>query len=470
MNLILSRKFLSHLVLLIAITILLSSCVKVNKRVGIDNTPSDYELKLGKARIALPIQTKLLDSVQTLSTSQGYIGAFRTESCGLATFSFATNFCPTRTDWNLGKDAVVKNIYIKLIKSSTSYLDRSQSLIPQTFHLYRMTRIIDTTNKYHNGFDPSKDYIPTPIDSGGTIYTGKDTLTIFLKKSFGREILNASREELDSTYKFIDSYKALLFTCDPPHQGTIGGRLNCFNLRSESMSNFMYLTINFQPTWQSGLPRKDTTLLLMFGIDYAQNFSTYSSKANESEDFKKYIDIEGSAGIKPYLNPILLKESIDKWAANNNYDPAKIIIGKATYYLPFEANNISEINLSYPQYLYPTYRDNSTIPNYPYFTILKDVYSDNNNAGMINKSLKCYYGDFSTTLQKFFKKDKESVARDPELKMWFTPVQVTQSQQSYYSSSTIDYSSDLYSYSIGKINGPEHADYPYVEFIYTVLP
>ncbi len=452
----------------ISISFFATSCIDVDKTLGIDNIPDDQALHLQTAVFHLPVQTKMMDSLQALSTTNALLGAIRTPEMGLITCGFATNYAPYSTsEMNWGTSRKIKNIYLTMLKSSVTTMDDNQTGLPQNIHVYRMNRCIDTTSRY--GFLKSSDYNHTPVDTGSVIYTGSDTLRVWLKNSFGQDILSVTQLELDSTTKFMDHFKGLLFTCDSPEDGTDGGRVNVISC-SEA---YLYVTFSFQPTWASGLEPKDTIVMIPLASDsYTENFITYESKPMESSAPAEYIYTEGLGGLKPYVDPLILKDTLDNWVAKKGYDPKKILIGKATYKLPFVTDNstVSFINKCYPASLYPMHKEWDTTSKFYYFTPLEDIYTISNKTGDVNRSLSCYMGDVSSTVQKLINKDKSEIMSSwKSYAMWFSAVTKNTSSSYYTSTTTTSYTTDNYTYYVGKLNGPLHSDYPTLEIIYAIL-
>ncbi len=448
-------------------TFFFTSCIEIDKTLGVDNIPDEYALKLSTVELPLPLQTRMMDSVQALSTETALLGAIRTPEFGLTTSSFATNYAYfSLQKANLGRDRKIKNIYLTIRKSGSNVMDESQQGLPQTIHVYRTTKVIDSTFRYNVELKDT-DYIHTPIDSGGVIYTGGDTLRIWLKKSFGQLLLSATDLELDSASHFMNRFKGLLFTCEPPAEGTYGGRLNAFS----NAESFIYLNFSFQPTWQAGLARKDTTILIPFASNTSiLNISTYESKSHESSADKEYINVEGLGGLKAYTDPIKLKNIINNWLASEGLDPKKVLICKATYTLPFVTDNstVDFINKYFPASLYPHSRNKDAV-GFSY-NPLNDIYSDNNYAGNINRSLSCFTGDISSTIQSLVNNSTEDIqANWKKYAMWFSAVS-SQTNNSYYSSNTFTtFSLQRDSYSIAKLNGPLHSNYPKLSIVYTVM-
>jgi len=452
----------------ISFTFLATSCIDVDKTLGADNIPDEQALHMQTATFRLPLQTKMMDSLQALSTSTALLGALRSEDMGLATFSFATNFAPYSTKTiNWGNSRKIKSVYITMQKSSVTTLSDDQTALPQNIHVYRMNRVVDTTSRY--GTIKPSEYNHTPVDTGSVLYTGGDTLRIWLKNSFGQELLSATQLELDSNSYFIDRFKALYFTCDSPEDGINGGRLNVLS----TSDAYVYITFSFQPTWASGLAVKDTSVMLPLGSDsYTQNFSTYETKVLENDEPQEYVYTEGVGGLKPYIDPIALKDTLDNWIAKNGYDRTKLLIGKATYKLPFVTDNstISFINRCFPQSLYPMNKIWDTDRSFYYFAPLEDIYSTSNSHGSVNRSLSYYSGDISSTIQRMVNKSKADIQGSwKEYAMWFSSVTETTSTSYYTTTSTTTYSTDMASYYIGKLNGPLHTNYPYLEVVFAIM-
>ncbi len=453
---------------MISLAFAASSCIDVDNTLGVNNIPDEYALKLQTVTLGLPLQTKMLDSMQSLNTSNAVLGAFRTEEFGLTTHSFATNYYFYSTKKvDLGSDRRIKHAYLTFTRSSNLILDPSQQGLPQNIHVYQMNKVVDTTYKYNCDLKDS-DYNHIPIDTNGVVYTGGDTLRLYLKNSYAKKILTATQRELDSSAAFMDRFKAILFTCDAPEEGTIGGRLNVFR----TSDAYIYLTFNFQPTWKSGLPRKDTTIVLPLGSNtYTQNFSTYSSKPLEKVEPQEYLTVEGLGGLKAYTDPLALKDMLDHWMSSNGYDPKKILICKALYKLPFVTDNstVNNINRCFPASLYPNNKEKDT-SNHFYYAPLEDVYASGNAVGAANRSLSYYSGDISSQIQQMCNKDRSEIAANwKRYAMWFSTVASSTTSNYYTSASTTNYTLDRTAYSVARINGPLHANHPTLEIVFALM-
>ena len=136
----------------------------------------------------------------------------------------------------------------------------------------------------------------------------------------------------------------------------------------------LYMTVNFQPTWEEGLSRKDTILTLNWGRDYCLNLSSYESNSMQTEEPQEELLFEGAAGLKPYIDKDELKKAIDSWKAKEGLQGKELIIAKGALVFPFEIPDNLDMS-TYPNTLYPCTRDYDTTykANLFYAGILKDL-------------------------------------------------------------------------------------------------
>ncbi|MBR5857154.1 MAG: hypothetical protein IKY70_07760, partial [Bacteroidales bacterium] len=413
------KNILKTLILMAAMGHLLFSCITVDKSVGSDYVPESQLLKVKIARFRIPVELKTLDSLQGSSMNYATVGAFNTSEFGIAKFGTAGNVCPNSTSWDTGKDAKIISTYITMTlatpnaslnssnaSTNSSYynpysyyydpysygygygygydyygyggyygygsyypsystssemvssiartsiiMDPSQNGITQNFHVYRLKEAIDSTQLYTNSLT-EENYIPVELNTSAATYFGGDSISFYISNEYGEELLKATEEEKDSLKLFVEGHGGLYITCDSP-MNIDAGRLNLFSLGGITV-NIKY---NFQPTWDEGLERKDTTASFAFGYGGCLNTSSYSSKHLETTQQLEKLPIEGVAGINPYVNMNSLKDTLDKWAADNGIDPSKILISKATMIFPFEfPDNLEMLEYRYPTYLFPAYR------------------------------------------------------------------------------------------------------------------
>ncbi len=450
-------------------SLIVFSCITVDKTIGLDNVPDEQQLAVKSTTFALPVGMRMTDSLQGLSDKYMLIGAFKTEEFGEAKFGCAANIAPQYSGINLGKDAKIISAYISLPLAAAAQeintsliLDPSQEGIPQNINVYRLKVAVDTNTLYNNSLQ-ANDYDPVPLNTSSVTYFGGDTLRCYLNNSFGAELLTATQEELDSLELFSNRFKGLYITCDSPATGNNSGRLNLF----EYGKAYIYLKYNFQPTWESGLSRKDTTIRISFGYDYALNTSSYSSKALETAEAAESIYVEGIGGIAPYIDAQRLKNQLDAWCAEEGYDPKKIVVAKASMFFPFELPaDLDMVPYTYPNYLFPTQKlAISDTLNTKYYYLFSDYASTGNTIGAMNRALLQYECDLSMTIQAFINKPANEINSDYNIWLYpLMPVQV----QNYYGSNTTSYYINNYNYFKAKLNGPAAERHPQLKIVYTI--
>lgn len=446
---------LSKLTLLVLTVSSVFSCITVNKTIGEGYVPEDQELKIRIAHFRLPVTLKMQDSLQATSTDYAIVGAIRTPEFGLVKMGSAANVCQPTTTLRFGKDPVIKSIYFTAAVPAKKVMEDNQMNIPQDVFVYRLNKRLDTTTVFCNSITPA-DYDPVPLNTSSVTYFGGDSIKVYLNNAYGTELLSATEKELDSINLFIDRFKGLYLECSAPEGSLTGGRENLLGFSSA----IIMMKYNFQPTWQEGLSRKDTTVYLNYGDGYCLNTSTYGSEGLETAEPLEILPVEGIAGIKPYVDAKVLKDTLDKWAQKNNYNPKKIIVSKASFSLPFEIPADFDMT-KYPTYLFPTQRiENQNLMIYYPFN---DVNSTGNSLGGMNRSLAEYQGDLSSAIQQMLNKDAADIGAKYDF--WFAPIQKLTDQ--YYG--TVSYAPDFYTYSVGKVNGPKAERYPKLTLVFSVL-
>lgn len=455
---------------LFAILAAATGCITVDKSVGDKYIPEDHYLKVAFDTLMLPLGIKATDSIQTVSSAYMTVGAIRTEEFGLVKFGTAGNLCPFSTTYNFGEAPVLESIYmlVPLAKTSenstmtrtTVYIDRSQAKITQNINVYRLNKYVDSTMLFNNSLKEG-DYSPVPINTNAVVYTGGDSLRIYLNKSLGEELLTATKEELKDFGKFTKRFGGLYITADAPLGDDAGGRMSMFN-RTAAV---VYMKINFKPTWDTELERKDTLLSFSFGNGYCLNTISSSSVPAQNPQQLTQIPIEGSAGINPYIDAQELKSLLDNWMREKGLNASKVVVSKATMHFPFEfPSDIEELKYNYPPYLFPIRRkyinDTSSIK---YYFPFDDNGSKGNPIGAMNRSLKSYICDMTSTVQDFTSKEATEIGGEYDI--WLYPI-VQETDPTY---GTVTISTDQVSYFNGKINGQAARRAPFLTLIYTVL-
>ena len=461
---------LRSLILTACSCLLVFSCITVDKTIGSNLVPDDYELQMKSVTLPLPVTVKQLDSMQGISSSYYTIGTIRTEEFGTARFGTAGNIAPTNTALDFGEDPKIISIYLEIplaavadagsLDRTSIILDPSQRGVTQNINVHRLTRQIDSTTLYMNSLTEN-DYTPEILNVSGGTYFGGDTLKVYLNNSLGEELLTASDEDLDTLDRFAEKFRGLYITCDDPVGSEEGGRLNLFN----ATSSYIFMKYNFQPTYDKSLPRKDTTVAFVFGYGFALNTSEHESKGKQSNELLEKIPLEGIGGLAPFVDYKALKEILDEWADLNNIDPSKVLIAKASVAFPFELpEDLDSMPYQYPSCFFPINRKqaNDTTGSI-YYYLLDDYNSTDNPLGYINRSLNEYTCDISSHIQKMMNKEQSEL--DDTYSFWMYPMRLE--SDSYYG--TTYYYINNYSYFKAILNGPKAERYPELRLVYAVL-
>lgn len=459
-------QFKHTIVLAITALFLAVSCITVDKTMGDGLIPSDQNLPIHFAEIEIPVQVKSSQPLQQLSSTECVFGAIRTPEFGLAEFATVADVCPNSTGWDFGKDPVIKEVYFLTEVASKIVMEDNQDFIPQIISIHRTKKNVDSTTVFHNSFTEA-DYDPQPLNESEYTYFGGDSIKIHLKNSFAEEILASTQEQRDSLELFAQHFKGLLIKTNTPEEGTIGGRENVINLGAGTI----FILVDYQPTWEKGLSRRDTIFTLSYGTGYCLNVSKYESDAMQTSDQLEILPVEGIAGVKPFIAKEDLKNAIESWKISEGYENKNIAVAKGTLVFPFEIPQDNDMT-TYPQYLYPCYRDIDTSLNVEYFYSFEDINTAGYAIGEINRSLCEYKMDIPGVIQKFVSKTESEL--DSSDDMWLMPV-FSQTDDTYQ---TTNYYIDNVTYYAGNINGPKYSKVregeskprrPKLQMIYTVM-
>ena len=432
------------------------SCITVDKTLGDDLVSANQDLTVYTAELELPLQMRTSSPVQAISGGEGVFGAIRTKEFGLVQFSTMADICPNMTGWDFGKDPVVKEVFFQAPVSSTYVVQDNQTGIPQQITLHRTYRRVDTTTVLSNSIT-SADYDPVPMNTSEFTFFGGDTIRINLDKSFGESILKCTEEERDSLDLFVEKYKGLMLKCSTPEEGVYGGRENTVTFGSGAV----YIRVDYQPTWEEGLTRRDTIFTLSWGYNYCVNISEYESVNMENMVPGDELPFEGCGGLKPFISHTALKETIDNWKEDMEFGDRKVLVAKGALIFPFEIPEDLDMT-KFPPNLYPAHRVLDTSYNKKFFYPLSDINVSGYNIGGIDRSLRQYYMDIPSAIQDFVTMDKSEL--DDTYDMWLMP---TFASTDAYDNTT--YSIDCTTYYTGKLNGPLMDRKPKLLVMYSVM-
>ncbi len=389
---------LGFLVLLLSVFVF-PSCIATNYTLGDALVPTSNNLYVETASIDLKIGMKSSADIQ--SSSYFYVvGSVASEQFGLTTVDLAATVTPSDTGIKFGTDPRLVDAYIFLELDDTDTFTPGQENITQNLYVYPMARAMDSTMVTCSSVS-DKDYIHEPI--GKALLTSRDTVIVPLDMDWARKLMSSTKAELDSMPLFIKNHYGVYLTTDTPIEGTIGGRLNNFVTANVILK---VNSVNKQNL------RRDTTITFNIGSIYngvSTQVFKHSSKALEigPDNNAEVLYYEGLAGIKPFIDAEVLRNSIEDWADENDIDMDKIIITRATFELPFEfPDDYRTVDNYYPQGLYPAVYSADSTDDIKRYTLLGSIYDDTYNKGDINRSLLCYRPDVTYYIHSIITKDE----------------------------------------------------------------
>ncbi len=435
-----------------AITI---SCINIDKTVGDILIPTDHELTVSTASVEIPIQMKMIDSLQSIFPDYLIIGAYNDSDFGQTTCNTAFQVIPYVTENDFGDNPQPIYLRMEIGVDKTLCLKQGEESIPQNIYLYALNKDIDSTTLYNNSFSRS-DYGTKPLNIGTAVYTGGDSINIEVDLDYARQLLSASKDERDSVSIFVQRFKGFFISTDPVPNGINGGRFNMIEPSS------VYLNMKYHHVSAADDIDQDSTVLYYISTSscFYTNIFSHDSKALETTAPKEKVLMEGMGGVKPFINFKDVRTEFLSWAQEKNIDLKKVLIAKAELVLPYEFPNDYTVMEQFPSSIYLAYRYYAEDYKSKLYYPIDDIYSV--GAGTLNRSLFYYSLDISTFLQHVLNNTLE----DEEWYTWITPI--TQVSNSYTGSVT--YYVDNQIYSKATINGASSTRRPKINITYSVLP
>lgn len=446
----------SKILILTSLIFLMSSCITVNKKAGEGVVPSDQIFDVAVKEFDLPVEMRVSDSLQTITSGALVVGAHKDPDLGLTISSGAFRLYPQKDTNHFGNDPKINYLRLFLSISSNIVLDENDSKIPQNVYVHRLLTDLDTLKIYNNSLTEA-DYDPTPLNAGGNVYFGGDSLNMELSKEYARELVTATAEEMDSLNLFVKRFKGFLIRTEPLPGSLQGGR---FNIIVPSSVN-MVLSYNHT---DSEVTQPDS-VIYYFTTDTDLNLNTikHSSSSLAGNNTSEKIYIEGLAGIKPFIDMAQVKLMMSEWAAENNTPLEKVVISKAELIFPYEMPLNYKTLSQYPtQVFLATRNTGDSYSRQPYYQILEEI-NYNDTKGSINKSLLTYNLNITGYFQNLL---KGKYTKREELKAYIIPVASTSNSMtgevSYFIDNTVYYK--------GVLNGTSSIRRPKLKLVYAIIP
>lgn len=428
------------------------SCITTDKSLGENLVPGDYNLTLHTVEIDVPVQMKMSDNLQTIFPGYLMVGAYKDIDLGTTISGAAFQIIPTITKNDYGENPVPSYLRLSMAVTKTVVLNTSESIIPQNIYLYALKSDLDSTTAFNNSLTLD-DIDPTPLNTGGTVYFGKDSIVMNLSLDYARKLLSASDKERDSIAAFTKMFKGFFMATEPLPGAIKGGRFNIIDPSS------VYMELKYRHLNKEKAIDKDS--VLFYYIETTRpylNKISHSSKTLESTDPQNDIYLEGLAGIKPFIDFGEVKSRMQSWATSNNLDISKVIIAKAELRLPYEYQDDYLTLKQFPTQIFLATRVENDDYDLPFYQPVTDAYYQ--NSGLNNRTFFYYSLDISSYLQKVLNGQNTGAM----LNAWVTPI--GQSKNSY--TGDVSYYVDNLVYSKAKLNGNAAARKPKLVITYAV--
>ncbi|MFA5849272.1 MAG: DUF4270 family protein [Bacteroidales bacterium] len=440
---------------LLLFSLITVSCITTDKSLGDNLIPDNYNVNIKIAEVNVPVQMKMSDSLQTIFPGYLLVGAYKDLDLGTTISGAAFQIIPNITDNDFGDNPVPSYIRISMAVTQTLVLNTEEKNVPQNIYLYTLKKDLDSTTAFNNSIKLS-DVNPVPINTGGTVFMGGDSIVMNLSLDFAKSLLTATQDERDSSDIFVKRFKGLFMATEPLPGAIQGGRFNIIN------PSDVYLELKYRHVEAAESIDKDS--LLYYYISTSRpyvNSISHSTKNKESVNPTGKIFMEGLAGIKPYIDFAEIKGLFSTWATSQNISLSQVIIAKAELRLPYEFPASYLTMGQFPSQIYLSTREQAaTTYKLPLYEPVSDIRVQ--STGMNNRSLMYYSLDISGYLQKVFK----GTLTGTSLQTWISPI--AQETNSY--TGDVSYYIDNLVYSKATLNGSNATRKPQIILTYAVMP
>jgi len=438
---------------LLLFSLITVSCITTDKSLGENFIPDDHIIKIKTAEINIPVQMKMSDSLQSIFSGYLLFGAYKDPDLGTTIAGSAFQIIPAINDNDYGENPVPSYVRLSMQVSRSLVLDVSENNIPQNIYLYTLKKDLDSTTAYNNSITID-DIDPVPINTGGTVFFGGDSIVMNLSLDYAKSLLTATTEERDSTDIYVKRFKGLYMTTEPLPGALKGGRFNVIN-PSDAFMEIMYRHVD-----KTNNIDKDS--LLYYYISTSRpylNVFNHSSKVLESANPQGKILMEGLAGIKPYIDFSAVKTIFTNWATANNFNISQVLVAKAELRLPYEFPSNYVTMEQFPSHIFLATKEISETYDLPLYQPLSDIKVQ--STGLNNRSLLYYSLDISSYLQKVLKGTLTGIS----LNAWVTSI--AQETNSY--TGDVSYYVDNLVYCKATLNGNNDVRKPQIVITYAVM-
>jgi len=448
------QKYFLFLVLA-AIAVSFSACIQVNDSFGDGFVPDDQNISTNiYSATNIPIYTAALDSISTTSyySQKNVFGSINVSPFEKVNANAILRFYPNVSDHRFGENPEFISAEFTFIISATKAADENQKNVVQNIRIHELNKTLHYDSTYYNTTITQNDYNPAPISLPGVTYNGGDTLIVPITKAYGDFLMAATDSEMDSLTPFYGKYKGFVLGVDTLNEQA--GRMNVLS------AAIAYLTIYYKD--DNG---KDTSFFYL--SDYAMIFSSIQHSSASLANYtnppttqNQTVYFEGMAGVKPVIDLLSIKDSINTMLLERSLRPDQLLINKLDVIvsIPPTANMDN-----YPSRLTLCSRkvnDDSGKLTYP---MIADAFSTTFD-GKINRSLRNYSLNIAYYIQRILQQEQAGEITDPTT-LYIFPI--TTEQDMYGQSNEV---LDIINYTHGELMGTGSVSPVQIKLTYTVLP
>ncbi|HBY02048.1 MAG TPA: hypothetical protein DEG92_05860, partial [Rikenellaceae bacterium] len=143
-------------------SLLIVSCIDVNKSTGGEFVPDDQLLNVSIKEFDLPVEQKSSDSIQTIFSGTAVVGTYKDADLGTTTAAAAIRFIPQTRKNTFGNNPIPKSLKLSIAVDNKIVLNQSDATVPQNVYVYVLRKDLDSTLMYNNSIT-SADFDPVPL-------------------------------------------------------------------------------------------------------------------------------------------------------------------------------------------------------------------------------------------------------------------------------------------------------------------
>ena len=428
---------------LAALTLIASSCVKVDNSLG--KSLVDKSLLFDTYTVEFPleeIQLKKSSDLSGYSDTHLTLGALRDETFGLTTRDAAFCLIPAQDTLDLGLNPRAVSFDLYFEADTISCADDTQARILQNVYVTELTATLPATNAGTNQDVPHGTEI---ITEGLPVYNGYGPLTFNFTQAFAQKYVDVIKSMgpvfRDHSDGGVDKYDDYVKALPGIHLSTdvpagLGGRINLFEFSCLSVSSNRYYRNNnigvlkVHSSWDG--VEKDSSFVFVPGEPefyqeaeivgdnqkiYQFCFNRTGHETTEGAASAGVL-VEGGGGLKPVILASELQRKTLQAIAARGGTPDNAVIVKATILLPFELPADYDELKYFPTVLSPTIRtsgedsEGNTVVS---FAGLTDASVSSENQGDIDRANLQYAPDITYHLQEILTRTDLDTATNADI-------------------------------------------------------